>query len=146
MKKNRLSVAVFPLNIGGSNATQLEFESIFVPPYNAGHFGIYLTSSPKQCDLLVITGIGTVKAAEHAMRLVESLSPDVKLLVLGSDTISGAPFASCYGVAGPIQLSESVKETDLKLSVGRKIDAYLAGSPPDPQSILNAILELYQAK
>ncbi len=140
MKK--LSVALFPLNLGGSNAARLELEAIFTPPYNAARYGFSLTSSPAQADIVLLMGSGTAKLAEHALRLLVSLPDEVKLVMLGSEAISGGAYAKNYGVVGPVVNADSNSKSELTLPPGKRIAAYIAGSPPDPQSIIDAILKI----
>ncbi|MEI6044665.1 MAG: hypothetical protein WCS37_09945 [Chloroflexota bacterium] len=140
-----LSVTIFPLNMGGSNACRLELEAIFSPPYNAAHYGITLTTSPKQADMLLLFGSATFKAAPLINRLLASLPDDTKLVLLGSESASAAPFKEAYAVVGPIRTyEEGNSASDLErvvLPKGKKITAYIAGSPPDPQTILDGILQ-----
>lgn len=141
-KLKKLSVALFPLNLGGSNAARLELEAIFTPPYNAARYGFSLTSSPAQADIVLIIGSGTAKIAEHALRLLATMPDEVKLVLLGSEAISGGAYRRTYGVVGPVVNSDSNSKSELKLPVGKRITAYIAGSPPDPQSIIDAILKI----
>ena len=130
--------------MGGSNASRLELEAIFTPPYNAARHGIYFTASPVQADVILLMSSGTASCAEHAMRLLAGLPEDVKLVALGSDALRAAPFAGAYAVAGPLETEGSRRDTELKLPTGKSISAYLVGSPPDPQAIIQAILSLYE--
>jgi Ni,Fe-hydrogenase III small subunit len=144
MKTKRLSVAIYPLNMGGSNACRLELDAIFSPPYDAAKYGISLTSSPKQADIVLLFGSATIKAVSAVNRLLAQLPEDVKLVMLGSESSSATPFKEAYGVAGPL-VAEEKAEADpfmnLVLPKGKKITAYIAGSPPDPQTIIDGILE-----
>jgi Ni,Fe-hydrogenase III small subunit len=143
--KKGLSIAIFPLNMGGSNACRLELDAIFNPPYNAARYGISLTSSPKQADMILLFGSGTLKTAPAINRLLASLPDEVKLVALGSESATAAPFQGGYAVAGPIRTAEKADDEldffHLVLPRNRKITAYIAGSPPDPQTIIDGILE-----
>ena len=124
-----MAITVAIISLGGSNASKIEFEAIFTPPYNAALYGIKLTHSPHQADVVILAGSGTPKSLESALVLIESLAKNTRLLALGSDTASAAPFARLY----------SKVNFDLPPS-------YLLGSPPDPQAILAAILKISQQK
>jgi len=143
--KNKLplSIAIFPLNMGGSNACRLELAAIFGPPYNAARYGIWLTSSPRQADLILLFGSATIKAAPIIHRLLVGLPEDVKLVALSSETASAAPFKGAYGIAGPLMPEAEEGSGPLRavLPEGRQIVAYIAGSPPDPQTIIEGILQ-----
>jgi Ni,Fe-hydrogenase III small subunit len=150
--KKARSVAIFPMNLGGTNGARMELEAIFVPPYNAARYGISMTTSPKHADIIFLFGNGTIKMLPYALELLASLPDDVKLVVLGSD----GPIARDTGekgymvrglkienVAQPTvsgQVYSSIDE--FVLPPGKKIAAYITGSPPDPQSIINFILQI----
>ncbi len=143
-RKPKLSVALFPLGLGGSNAPRLELEAIFAPPYNAARYGFTLTGSPAQADIVVLYGCGTNRTAEHVARLLATLPEEVKLVALGSETISAQPFRRGYAVSGPLEAAGPESKSKLLLPYGRALDATIPGSPPDPQSIIDVILKLCQ--
>ncbi len=147
MKQKRVSVAIYPVNMGGSNAARLELDAIFCPPYNAAHYGISVTTSPKQADIILLFGSGTLKAAPVVNRLLASLPDEVKLVALGSESASAAPFKGAYSVVGlgnqeeTEKPGEEVDPFEVILPKGKKIAAYIVGSPPDPQTIIDGILQ-----
>lgn len=100
-KKRGLSIAVYPLGLGGSNAERLEIEAMFAPPYNAASYGLSLTTSPYQADVILLYGSLTEKIGPLVYNLLSSLPSEVKLVALGSEALTGAPFANAYAVAGP---------------------------------------------
>lgn len=150
MKKHH-SIAIFPLNMGGSNACRLELDAIFSPPYNAARFGITLTSSPKQADIILLFGTATLKTAPAIHRLLAGLPDEVKLVVLGSEATSAVPFKEAYAVVESLaeadrDMSTSashnlISELERVLPEGKHIAAFIAGSPPDPQTIVDGILQ-----
>jgi len=132
--------------MGGSNATSLELAAIFTPPYNAARYGISLTSSPRQADVVLLVGSFTPKMAGPVLDLLASLPDDVKLLQVGSDSTAAAPFARSYTAFGPLQpgVAAGAAEEEGKgffLPPGKTITAYIAGAPPDPEVIIEAILD-----
>lgn len=142
------SIFIFPLHLGGSNGAKLELDAIFTPPYNAARYGINLTHSPRQADVVLLLGAATAKTTGPAFDLIRSLPDDVKLILLGSEATSAAPFAQGYATLGPIlpaeetPAKEQLSDEGLLLPAGKRIAAYLAGSPPDPQAIIQAILQV----
>ena len=144
------SIFVFPLHLGGSNASSLELTAIFTPPYNAARYGISLTASPRQADVVLLLGSLTPKLAGPVLDLLSSLPDDVKLLQVGSDATSAAPFARSYAAYGPLKSSvvgsdgpddEANAGKGHFLPPGKVITAYIAGAPPDPEVINEAILD-----
>jgi energy-converting hydrogenase A subunit N len=140
------SIFVFPLHMGGSNATSLELAAIFTPPYNAARYGISLTTSPLQADVVLLVGSFTPKMAGPVLDLLASLPDDVRLLQVGSDSTSAAPFARSYTAFGPLKPGAAAGEVEEEgkgffLPPGKTITAYIAGAPPDPEVIIEAILD-----
>lgn len=142
------SIFVFPLHLGGSNAAGLEFEAIFTPPYNAAHYGISVTTSPRQADVVLLFGSLTPKMAGPVLDLLASLPDEVRLLLVGSDATSAAPFARSYAAFGPLRpaAEKAAAEAEpagrgLFLPSGKTITAFIAGAPPDPEVIIEAILD-----
>jgi len=157
LKRSGLSVAVYPLSLGGSNAERLEIEAMWVSPYHATSQGLSLTASPYQADVILLYGSLSEKLAPLVYRLLGSLPPDVKLIAIGSETLSTSPFRLAYGVVGPLlepvtpptegdEVVQSAhviaKNIGLPLPPGLHLAGYIAGSPPDPQAILDGILQI----
>lgn len=156
--KKKNSVSIFPLNLGGTNGPKLELDAIFTPPYNAARHGIRLSASPYQADVIILFGSATAKTADPALELLTSLPDDTRLLLLGSEATSAAPFARAYATLGPLlptdsettaaqpvesdEKSQQTGYSGLPLPPGKRIAAYVAGSPPEPQAIINAILQV----
>ncbi len=147
-KKRHGSITVFALHLGGTNGGKLELDAIWVPPYNAARYGLRLTHSPRQADVVVLLGQATAKMAGPALELLASLPDDTRLILLGSETTSAAPFAAAYATFGPLYDPTAARPDSplapegLPLPPGKHIAAYVAGSPPDPQVILEAILSV----
>ncbi len=158
-RRRGLSVAIYPLSLGGSNGERLEIEAMFGPPYNAASQGLSLTASPYQADVILLYGSLTEKLAPLVYRLLVSLPPDLKLIAVGSETLSTSPFRLAYGVVGPLLEPVSAvlpteedavaappqiiaKNVGLLLPPGLHLAGYIAGSPPDPQAILDGILQI----
>ncbi len=140
------AIFIFSLHLGGSNGAKLELNAIFTPPYNAARYGISLTTSPYQADIILLSGSATAKTTGPAFDLLHSLSNQVKLVLLGSDAASAAPFASAYATLGPLlppdaAVADPLPPEGLPLPPGKSIAAWVVGSPPDPQAIITAILQ-----
>src|SRR5690349_17223708 len=109
--KKRHSIAIFPLNMGGSNAARLELDAIFNPPYDAARYGITVTSSPKQADMILLFGTATLKTAPAIQRLLAGLPGEVKLVALGSEAASAAPFKKAYAVTASLIEADKDRST-----------------------------------
>ena len=143
------SVAVYPLSLGGSNAERLEIEAMWVPPYNAAKYGLSLTSSPFQADVILLYGSLTEKLAPLVYRLLCALPPDVKLLAVGSEAVqatapkerNSAPHEDMEEAQKPDSRARLTKMKML-LPAHLSIAGYIVGSPPAPQALLDGILQM----
>ena len=89
-----------------------------------------MRASPRQSDLLIVAGRVSRKMAPIVRRLYDQL-PDPKwVIAMGDCASSGGVFnnyAIVQGVDGIIP-----------------VDVYIAGCPPRPESLLDAVLVLYE--
>ena len=57
----RRSLFVFPIDVGSSNALNIEVAALRTPQYNIHRFGIFFTDTPRHADLLLVLGRPTAK-------------------------------------------------------------------------------------
>ncbi len=150
-KRANNSILVFPLHMGGSNGSKIELNAIFVPPYNAAGYGIALTTSPRQADVVLLLGQATAKLIDATLDLLAGLPDHIKLIQLGADATSAVPFDRAYATLGPLSAATTEADSTEKLPFpgtalppGKKIAAFVAGAPPNPQVIIEAILSVFK--
>ncbi len=108
--------------------------AIEMPPtmtsrYDMERFGIIPMATPRQADLLLITGYLTVKTLKRVIRTYEQMADPKWVIGFGSCTVNGGMYWDSYN---------TIKVLDLYLPV----DLYIAGCMPRPESIIDAFIRL----
>jgi NADH-quinone oxidoreductase subunit B len=100
--------------------------------YDFDRFGVMPRPSPRQCDLIIISGTATLKMATRIKRLYEQM-PDPKYIIsMGSCSNCGGPYwEHGYHV---------LKGIDRVIPV----DVYVPGCPPRPEALLEGLLKLQE--
>jgi NADH-quinone oxidoreductase subunit B len=100
--------------------------------YDLARFGMeFMRASPRQTELMIISGTVTKKMAPQVVRLYDQMPEPKYVLAMGACAISGGPFKDGYNV---------VPGVDKYLPV----DVYVPGCPPRPESLLDGVFKLHQ--
>ena len=111
----------------------IEMGAAFASPrYDVMRLGVIpFPASPRQADLVIISGTVTDKIVPAIRRLYEQM-PDPKYVIsMGSCTNCGGPYWDSYSVT---------KGVDQIVPV----DIYVPGCPPRPEALLHGILRLQE--
>ena len=117
---------LFHINSGSCNGCDIELVAVLTPRYDVERLGFKLAGSPRQADIVVVTGPVTKQSLERVLRTIDQV-PDPKCVVtMGSCPQSGNVFKGSYSVAAP--LSKYVH-----------VDVDIAGCAPKPEAIIDGL-------
>jgi Ni,Fe-hydrogenase III small subunit len=120
------SLHVRVLDGGDCGACLNEIHQLTGPVYSLHRFGITLTPTPREADVLIVVGPVTV-AMQRALRESYESMPDPKrVLAIGACALSGGVYASSFAVTAPVAHSIPV-------------DVEVPGCPPSPLAILEGL-------
>lgn len=124
----RLS-SLWPVSFGLA-CCAIEMMGGYAATYDLDRFGVFPRPSPRQSDVMIVSGTVTFKMADSIRRLYEQM-PDPKYVIsMGSCANCGGPYWD-HGY-------HVVKGVDKIIPV----DIYIQGCPPRPEALIGGILEL----
>ncbi len=122
--------SVWPMPMGIS-CCAIEMMASGDPRYDIARFGSeVMRFTPRQCDLMIVAGTVTYKMS-HVVKKIYDQMPDPKwVIAMGACTSSGGMYRSYSVVQGIDQFLP--------------VDVYVAGCPPRPDNLLNALLQIQE--
>ena len=98
--------------------------------FDLGRFGYEVfRASPRQSDLLIVSGTVTYKMAPLVKRIYEQMPEPKYVLAMGNCAIGGGPFVDSYSVVPGI---------DTVIPV----DVHVPGCPPRPEALIYGMLQI----
>ena len=123
------SLWIFHFNASGCNGCDIELVDAITSRYDIERLGIKLVPSPRQADVLVVTG-AVNSLTKGALKVIYDQIPEPKIVVaLGTCACSGGIFSGCYNTIGG---------ADKVIPV----DVYIPGCPPRPEDIIEAFARI----
>ena len=117
---------LFHINAGSCNGCDIELVSVLTPRYDAERLGFRLTGTPRQADIVVVSGPITLQTRDRLVRILAQVPEPRVVVSLGSCPRSGNVFKGSYAIDGPLE-----KYTHVDVSVG--------GCTPKPEAIIAAL-------
>ena len=123
------SNSLWPLTFATS-CCGIEFMAVCAARYDIARFGFEVTrNSPRQADVILVSGTITNKMAPVLKRLYDQMADPKYVVAIGGCSISGDPFTKSNHV---------VKGVDQIIPV----DVYVPACPPRPESFLYGMMQL----
>src|SRR5450755_2515441 len=121
--------SVWPMQFGLA-CCAIEMIATTMARYDLARFGAEVfRPSPRQADLMIVSGTVTKKMAPQVVRLYNQMPEPKYVIAMGACAISGGPFKQGYNV---------LKGIDRFIPV----DIFIPGCPPRPEALIEALMAL----
>jgi NADH-quinone oxidoreductase subunit B len=125
------SASVWPLMFGLA-CCAIEMICAAASRFDIARFGMeIMRPSPRQSDLMIISGTVTKKMIPIIVRLYNQMPEPKHVLAMGACASGGGPFKDGYNVVSGIDRFIPV-------------DVYVPGCPPTPQALLNGLMKIQE--
>jgi len=122
--------SVWPMPMGIS-CCAIELMAAGDPKYDIARFGSeVMRFTPRQCDLMIVAGTVTYKMSYVVRKIYDQMPEPKWVIAMGACTSSGGIYRSYPVVQGIDQFLP--------------VDVYLAGCPPRPDNLLNALIQIQE--
>jgi NADH-quinone oxidoreductase subunit B len=125
------AASVWPLMFGLA-CCAIEMICTAASRYDLARFGMeIMRPSPRQSDLMIVSGTVTKKMMPAVVRLYNQMPEPKYVMAMGACASGGGPFKEGYNV---------VSGVDKFIPV----DVYVPGCPPTPQALLNGLMKVQE--
>ncbi len=125
-RKNSLWFLMQPMGCCG-----VEMLVFGCPPYDCDRFGIFPRGTPRQADVMIISGYITRKYLPAIKNLWEQMTEPKWVMSIGECAISGGPFYDSYNIINSVNKFFP-------------IDVYVPGCPPRPEKFIEGFRALQE--
>ena len=122
--------SLWPLTMGLA-CCAIEMMDFGASRTDADRYGVFFRASPRQCDVLIVSGTVTRKMAPHVRLLYEQMPEPKYVIAMGCCAMSGGVFRGLYSDLDGIDQIVPV-------------DVYVPGCPPRPEALLEGIRKLQE--
>ena len=113
----------------GTGCGAIEIPATMTSRYDAERFGIRGAATPRQADVLLITGYLATKTLKRVIRVYEQMQDPKYVIAFGSCTINGGMYYDSYN---------TINALDRYIPV----DVYINGCMPRPEAVISGFVEL----
>jgi NADH-quinone oxidoreductase subunit B len=99
--------------------------------WDLDRFGLIFRGTPRQSDLMIVSGTVTKKMAPVLRQLYDQMPDPKYVIAMGGCACAGGPFHDSYAVV------QGVDEVV-------PVDVYVAGCPPRPEALIDGIYRLQE--
>ena len=115
----------------GTGCGAIEIPATMTSRYDAERFGIRGAATPRQADVLLITGYLSTKTLKRVIRVYEQMQEPKYVIGFGSCTINGGMYYDSYN---------TINGLDQYLPV----DVYINGCMPRPEAVISGFVKLQE--
>jgi len=119
---------IFHINTGSCNGCDIELVAVLTPRYDAERYGFRLAGTPRQADIVVVSGPITSQSKDRLIRTLSQVPEPFCVVSIGSCPQSGNVFKGSYAVEAPLERFTHV-------------DVAVAGCTPKPEAIMEGLYE-----
>jgi len=113
----------------GTGCGAIEIAPTMTSKYDGERFGIRGAATPRQADVLLITGYLATKTLKRVIRSYEQMQGPKYVIAFGSCTVNGGMYWDSYN---------TIKLLDKYLPV----DVYINGCMPRPEAVIEGFIKL----
>lgn len=113
----------------GTGCGAIEMPPVFTSRYDIERLGVVGVATPRQADVLIVSGYCSSKTLKRVLRSYEQMNDPKYVIALGSCTINGGMYWDSYN---------TIKKLDDYLP----IDMYVNGCMPRPESLIEGFVKL----
>ena len=123
------SNSIWPLTFGLA-CCAIEMMAVQASKADVSRFGSEVfRNSPRQSDLMIVSGTVTKKMAPRVRRLYDEMPYPKYVIAMGVCVIQGGPYNQGYSVV-------------LRVDRVIPVDVYVPGCPPTPEALINGLITL----